>query len=383
MTEFDLLAPDLRENPFARFAALRQDAPVSQATPFGWWVVSRYADVRRVLSDAERFRAPPARPWLGERRFFEPTLAAPEPCEPEIRAAAAEAFGEATILRHERGLRRLAHVAVDRLLERDSLDMIGELALSFTAASAAEICGVLPARRADFVRWIADTLSLTGTDQSADQPELGELAEGVRQLVVARRQTPGVDVISALLADARVASRSDDDVTALVLHLVLEGTEVSADLIGNALLALTDHPELLLQARDEPDLLPAVIEETLRMCSPVVGVLRVATQDAEVAGATIPAGSTVLALVSSAGRDPDQNADPDHFDTTRDHAGDLTFGAPDAPNPVATRARVEARIALETLLERLPEFARADGPVSWNRSVLFRGPRVLPVAFVE
>lgn len=383
MTDLDLFAPELRENPYPRFAELRRDAPVATVVPFGWFAVSRDADVRRVLADGELFKSPVARPLLGELRCFEPALAAPEPSDAARRATAAGAFGGPELDGHERGIRRLAQVAVDRLLERDSLDGLGELVLAYPAACAAEICGVLPARRADFVRQVTDTLAATGTDSGADHPELGELGLGLRQLVEARRQARSNDVVSALIGAAGAALMSDDELAALVMHLVLEGTEIGCDLIGNTLLVLADHPDLLARLREDPELLPAIVEETLRHSSPVLGVLRVATSDTEIAGTVIPAGATVLALVASAGRDESRWSEPDRFDPSRDNRDNLTLGLPESPSPVAARVRLETRVVLETMLERLPEFGRTDGTVGWCGSALYRGPRSLPVAFIE
>ena len=388
MTTYDLLADPVRDDPTALFTELRRDAPVATLAPFGWLAVSRYADVATVLDRVEVFAPPPPGLWLereGAPRLAEVTLAAPEPGP--ARAWVAALLDASRLEAFERGQRRLAHVGADRLLERDSLDLVGEMALTYSASCGAELCAVPPARRADFVRQASELISgndIDGEDRTARADlDVADFRSSVLQLIMARRENPGADLLSALTAANPAAVMSDDELVAIALHLLLDGNEISANLLCNTVLALAENVEVQRELREDPSRVAVAIEETLRLYAPVIGVLRVATQDTEIAGVAIPSGATVLALVASAGRDPDQFPDPDRFDLNRENLSHLTLGTAANPRICGARVRQECRLAVETLLERLPEFSRSPGVVGWTRSVLHRGPRVLPVAFSE
>lgn len=390
MQSFDLLSTQVREDPHPLFAELRASAPVSTAAPYGLWAVSRYDDVRFVLENPSWFAVRSNTAPLGEPEPFEASLLVAEPpMRSKVRSLVRKALSPELLEQHERKVRASAQALVDRVLERDNLDLIGLLALPLPAASMADLLGVPPARRAAFMRWAADALSagpeLSGAERMARlRASMDGFVGFLAELLALRRAEPGEDLLSALATVEEGGTRlTDAEILAAALHLLLAGNEVVADLIGNILLVLVRNPEVYSAVREDPARVPQLVEETLRWDSPVLGQLRVTTQSVSLGDHTIPSGATVLTLLASANRDASHFDDPDRFDLDRDTADHLAFGQAGHEALWAPRARLEARVALEVLFERLPEFGPGEGEVEWCRALLFRGPRRVPVAYAD
>jgi cytochrome P450 len=169
------------------------------------------------------------------------------------------------------------------------------------------------------------------------------------------------------------------EIVMFTMLLLVAGNETTTNLLGNAVLALIEHPEQLARVRRDPSLVPALVEETVRYDPPAQFVFRRATQDVELAGTKIPAGANVMPLIGSANRDDAQFPDGDRFDVTRDTSGHLGFGFGIHFCLGASLARLEARVALEELLARYAGFERASASVEYIDSFLVRGPRRLPL----
>lgn len=390
MTALDLLSATFREDPYPTLAALRSQ-PVALG-PQGLWAVAAYEDVRAVLSDAERFG-----PWgrsaregsgADELGAQETSLLVDDPAlRGERSALVRQAFTAPLLEVYEREVRQAAHTLVDRILERDVPDVMGLVAVPLPAAAMADLLGVGPARRGAFMRWATEAIS-PGADV-----DLGERSRRLRtglpgfrgylgELLAQRRADPGLDLLSTL-ATSKLGERTltDGQIVEVILHMLLAGNEAIADLIGNTVLCMVNDPEVLATVRGDPSRIPALVEETLRHSGPLLGCLRSTRQEISLGGATLPTGASVLALVAAANRDPQRFPDPDRFDLGRDTSGHLALGLPEAEMLWAPRARLEARVAIEVLFERLPDFARAEGSVGWCSAWLHRGPRSIPLCF--
>jgi cytochrome P450 len=172
---------------------------------------------------------------------------------------------------------------------------------------------------------------------------------------------------------------SADEVVAFVGLLLIAGNETTTNLIGNAILALLEHPDQLTLLRNNPSLLPNAVEEALRYDTPTQLLFRTATCDVELAGVTIPQGATVVPIFASANRDERKFPEPDRFDVRRDTRGHLAFGHGIHFCLGAPLARLEARIALEAVL-RLPGLHRTDERVEQVSSFFMRGAKRLALA---
>ena len=162
--------------------------------------------------------------------------------------------------------------------------------------------------------------------------------------------------------------------------LLAAGSETTTNLIGNAVARLREHPETLERVKASPSLIPQLLEEALRLDAPVQLLMRLATEDTEIGGVPIPEGSMVMPLLASANRDEAVFTNADRFDIDRDTTGHIAFGWGNHFCLGAALARLEGRIALETLLERNPDYDLA-APVEVHGSFLIRGPKALHLSF--
>jgi cytochrome P450 len=197
-----------------------------------------------------------------------------------------------------------------------------------------------------------------------------------------RRTEPGDDLITAFVqAEEEHQVFSPIEILGLTVLLLAAGNETTTNLIGNAVLALLDHPEELAKVRAERASVWTLVEEVLRYDSPVQVVYRQATQDVELEGGKLPAGATVLLLLGAANRDERKFPDPDRFDVERNPQDHVAFGYGIHYCLGAPLARLEGRIALEALLFDCPPFTRVLARVPRIAAYLVRGPRTLPLRF--
>jgi cytochrome P450 PksS len=198
-----------------------------------------------------------------------------------------------------------------------------------------------------------------------------------------KRADPDDGLISALVAAEQAGDRlSPDELVGTVFLLLLAGHETTVNLIGNGVLALLDHPGELARLVADPGLAAGAVEEVLRLTNPVEhGVVRLAREDVELGGVVIPAGSRVIALLSSANHDETQFPEPERLDITREPNRHLAFGFGIHFCLGAPLARLEGTAAFAALARRFPAIALAvpRDQLRWRPANGFRGLRDLPV----
>ncbi len=218
-----------------------------------------------------------------------------------------------------------------------------------------------------------------------DEANLGNLAtaEYFRGLFERRRREPGDDLTTQLVRAEEEGSRlSNEELTANIILLFGAGHETTVNLIGNGLLALYRHPDQLRLLRDDPSLVTNAIEEFLRYDSSVQLTGRVALEDTSVGGTTLPRGEGILCLLGAANRDPAVYSDPDRLDITRSNIRPLSFGGGIHFCLGAQLARIEAEIAIATLLRRLPGLTLDDPEhPDWRPTFVLRGLNKLPASW--
>jgi cytochrome P450 len=214
------------------------------------------------------------------------------------------------------------------------------------------------------------------------------------RLLADKRAEPADDLLSDLIAvrdtdtdtdtDGGSGRLSEDELISLAFLILFAGYENTVQLIGNAVLALFDHPQQLAALRENPSQVSAAVEEFARYDGPaLLAIRRFPTEDITVGGVTVPAGDTVLLSLSAASRDPARFPDPDRLDLGREASGHLALGHGIHYCLGAPLARAETEIALVALLERFPELALAEGGLRWRRSLRARGLVALPVTYSE
>ncbi|WP_344575235.1 cytochrome P450 [Streptomyces lunalinharesii] len=275
---------------------------------------------------------------------------------------------------------------IDRLPARTPFDLVDDFAAPLTISVICAILGISDLDQNQF-RCLADRLSYPASlnDAHAARHEITPL---LRRLVEAKHDQPGDDLLSHLLqinrdtADPQ-ATLTDTELTGATFTLLNAGHQTSIHLITNTLFCLLTHPEQLASLRADSDLLASALEETLRYEGPIGGSLRrFAAEDLTIGDTCIPGdGSQVLIVLSSAHRDPRQFPDPHRFDIRRRNADLLAFGHGPHYCLGAALGRLEARIAIGSLLDRLPglSLAHPGSDPGWRPGPIFRGLANLPL----
>jgi cytochrome P450 len=356
------------------------------------WLVSRYDDVRTVLSDQRfsRYLLYPGAPCMIEPGDFSTgersILNLDPPDHTRLRRLASKAFTP----RRVEGLRgRIEQITAGLLDEMSAksppVDLIEEFAFPLPTAVICELLGVPFADRERFRAW--SSVIVTPMQHNMDEVAAAQRdgAGDMRRLIAAKRDHPGDDLLSGLIAARDDEDRlTEEELVDLATQMLLAGHETTVSLIGTGVVLLMRHPDQLAALRAKPDLVGLAVEEILRYESPAdSSLLRVATEDVELAGVTIRKGEAVLAVTGSANFDDSEFSDSTTFDITRTHNPHVGFGYGQHFCIGAPLARVEGRVALAGLLNRFPGLRLAVPPeqIGWRPPLSVRGPVAVPVTW--
>lgn len=372
------LPPYSLRDPFPWYDALREQSPVMRDPKSGLWMVFGYDDVQRTLSDWKAFSSERGRP-RGENAqtaLSSSIISTDPPRHRQLRSLVEQAFTPRQVRALEPRIAQLVDELLSPVQGAGRMDFIRDFAYPLPVIVIAEILGIPATDRDAFKRW-SDAV-VTG-DPSGSR----EMGAYFARLIEQRRADPGDDLISGLIAAQLDGEHLDtQELLGFCILLLVAGNETTTNLLANTLLCWQDAPEAYDRVRADQALLPGTIEESLRYRSPVQSMYRVAAQDVELGGQTIPEGSPVLAWIGSANRDPAQFPEPGTFDPARTPNRHLAFG-----NGVhfclgAPLARLEASVALNAVLDRLPDLRVAlDASLDAIPSQIVYGVKALPVTF--
>jgi cytochrome P450 len=390
--------PRYVEDPYPLYARLREEAPVHFSPELHLWVVSRHEDVKAVLLDPEDFLSanafrspvPPAPEVLAVLAEGSPQVPAlvddDPPSHTRMRVIVTKALAQHRVSAMEPRVRALATELVDAFAHEGRADLVARLAFPLPARIIGAILGLPDSDLERLKAWTEDLTVLAAGN--APVPRQVECARGLVAIqkylaghIAERRRAPGDDLISALV-EARhedAPPLGDVELISLLTALHFGGHETTTNLLGNVLLLLLREPERLRAVREDPRLIPAVIEEGLRLDAPVQGMMRTTRRAVTLGGVELPEGARLLVLFASANRDAAAFQAPDRFDPHRPDVGrHLAFGLGIHYCIGAPLARLEVRVALEVLLQRLPGLRLAPGDaVQYLPNFLHRGPRRL------
>ena len=393
--DFNPFLPEFRIDPYPTYRRLQAKHRVYANRLLGSYVLPHYDDIVAVLADS-RFSVdrPQAdifqrlQPFRGLSPAFvdaiqSALLMTDPPRHTRLRRLVNKAFTPRVV----EGLRTRVQALVDEMLDavaaRGEMELIHDLAYPLPVTVIAELLGIPIDDRVRFKHW-SDTLAglldpLQATEGfGPTERAFNEITTYMRPIFAARRDAPRDDLISALVAVEDEGQRlTETELMALTMLILGAGHETTTNLIANAVLALLRHPDQRRRLQDDPSLIGSAVEEFLRYDSPVQLTDRVATVDCEIAGRRIPRGRVVVLLIGAANRDPARFPDPDRFDITRKDNQHLSFGYGAHFCLGAALARVEAQIAIATLLRRFPDFDGERAPKQWKRSMVLRGPTTL------
>jgi cytochrome P450 len=387
--DYDILDDDYVADPYPVWDDLRQRCPIAHSDRWGGsWLPTRYADVQRFAQDHEHFSSrdvgvlsfsPEERP----PRPIEipvPPIDQDQPVHTWTRRLLLPWFSHSRVAEYEPYTRELCNRLIDGFVDDGSADAAGDYARQIPVRVIALLLGVPEEMSDTFTGWVQDVLEF-----AHDEKRSGAATDALTDYLVAkleeRRADPGDDLISALLG-AEVDGEPVEDLLILGMAALtlIAGVDTTWSSIGSAMLHLATHPDDVRRLIDEPDLMPLAIEELLRAYSPVT-MARIANEDIEVAGCPIKSGDKVLMNFPAANRDPEVFDRPDEVILDRAHNRHVAFGAGIHRCAGSNLARMELRVAVETWIDRIPEFRLADDAVVTWAGGQVRGPRQVPVVF--
>ena len=399
---YDPFSPEVLADPWPAYAVLREREPVHYHADFSppFYTLSRSEDVREALSNSELFSI---RYGQSPQYTRASGLMNDPPEHTQFRSLFNRAFTPRVVRELEGPIDRIASSLLDRMLPQHSGDLNHAFASPLPTMMIAELMGIPPEDHREFRR-MSDELTATYNEpdpaaslapRQAFDMYFQRVIDGRRELLrKAGVDSPDESMLGSVLpndlvsrlAVAEVEGRSLDDkeLSWTLLLLLLGGNETSTGMITNLVWRLLQVPDRWAALREDPSLVDAAVEESLRFDPPVLGLFRTPTRDVTLHGTTIPAKAKVMLLYGAPNRDPEIFDAPDEFRLERDpdetRRRVLTFGFGHHYCPGAALARVEARIALRMLLERAPDLRLVGEP---ERIVPFNlwGRATLPVAW--
>jgi cytochrome P450 PksS len=280
----------------------------------------------------------------------------------------------------------LADELLERVARRGEMDLINDYALPLPMTIITEILGVPTRDRHKFHKWSKAVVSLSSPNATVRViPSVWMFIRYLRRFFKVRRRDPQDDLASALIQAEEAGDKlSEDELLAMVFLLLIAGHETTVNLIGSGTLALLENPDQMEKLRREPSLIKSAVEELLRYTAPVfMSTERYAREEVTIHGVTIPRGEMTLGVIGSANRDETVFENPARLDITREPNKHLSFGQGIHFCLGAPLARMEAQIAVNTLLSRMPDLRLKSSPDSlrWRPSMILRGLDALPVLF--
>lgn len=385
------LSPRFVADPYPLYRQLRDRDPIHRSIFADQVVVSRYADIDRILRDHRNFgndfsKVTSSEGSIATRKKLTPSMLAQDPPDhTRLRALVNRAFTPRQVARMEDYIRATAHTLLDKIGDAREFDLMKAFAVPLPTIVIARMIGVPERDLERFKVWSDDLARALEPFLSPEEEEkvyraARQFAEYFTAIIEQRRREPRDDLVSRLVEAEDAGDKLTAKETRVMLRLLLTaGNETTTNLIGNGVRALLQHPDQLALLRDRPELVPSAVEELLRYDPPVQLDMRVALRDMELGGLAVSEGTMITLLIGSANHDPERFTEPDRLDITRSGQANISFGRGIHHCLGAPLARLEGRIALEVLLERFPRLAFGTRPPKYRPSIVLRGLEHLDV----
>ncbi|MFJ9909493.1 cytochrome P450 [Streptomyces sp. NPDC101152] len=378
-----------RTDPHPVYARLRERGPVHRVRLPGLdahhetWLVVGHEEARAALADPRLSKdgSKIGMIFLDEELIGKYLLGADPPQHTRLRSLVSRAFTMRRVEELRPRIQEITDDLLDAMLPRGRADLVESFAYPLPITVICELLGVPEIDRSEFRK--LSTEAVAPTDAGSEHSAFVRLAEYLAELIEDKRCAgPSGDLLSDLI---RTTAEDGDRLSAgelrgMAFVLLIAGHETTVNLVTNAVHALLTHPDQLAALRADLGLVDGLVEETLRYEGPVENAtFRYAAEPLEIAGTRIVRGEAVMIGLSAADRDALRYPDPDRFDVRRDTRGHLAFGHGVHYCLGAPLARLEARTALRTLLDRAPALTLDGPPGDWLPGMLIRGVRSLPV----
>jgi cytochrome P450 len=395
---FNPFDPEFHANPYPLFDRLRQEDPIHKSI-FGTWIITRYADAVSILND-KRFEVDnlPERLQLkstylkeGDLQTLSQTinqwfLFLNPPDHTRIKKVVTPVFSPTAM----EAIRQKIQVIVDNLLakvkQKGEMDIIKDLASPLSALTIAEIFCLPKEDYKKLIYWSSEEFLILQQPWSLEAYQhqnqvMLENKEYLVKKVAEYKKEPNDGLISYLINQANIENQLTEQEIISTCILINTGAQDSTrSLIGNGILALLTHPEKLVYLQQNPNEIKNAVEEFVRYESPIQSVARRPMEDVEIAGKIIPNGDTVIVHIGAANRDPEEFPNPDQLDFNRRNRH-LAFGGGIHHCLGIFLAKIEAQIAINTLIQSLPDIRIHANKLNWHESIALRGLKTLPVKF--
>ncbi len=399
----DVMSPDVYRNgdpatnglPLEAYAQLREQAPCYRhplSDPLmvdNIWVLTRYEDVTEVDRNAEVFRSQTghtARLFTPFEQDYggKPAMIGLDGQEHrKNRGVVAKAFTPKVIRAFEAHFRSICSEIVDRAVSKGTVDFVPEVAIEMPLDAISHLMGVPKVDRPKFLAWV-NAMAVPTDPEYAPSPEaaleaVANLWQYGLELADKRREVPGDDLMSRIVAATDADTLSEDELMGFTVLLAGAGSDTTRNAFSHGLYALLKNPEQMAYLRANADDVPnTAVQEIVRWASPVIHFSRTAEIDTEIAGQEIAAGDRVAMLFPSANFDPTTFDDPHMLDLTRDPNPHVSFGV--GPHACLGKhvAALEMKLLFEELMKRTSKIELA-GEIGYVRDNLLRGVHTLPV----
>ncbi len=402
LADVSALSPDIVEEPYELYAMLLEESPVHWDAHLEAYLVTRYDDLLTVLRDPQTFssaigamtRPPPEAAIAILATGLPPAntlITADPPMHGRYRSLVAKAFTPRRVEKIRDHVRVVAHELIDEFEADREVELIGRFAAPLPLIIIAEQLGVPRSRIGDFKKWSDAFLDLIGGLASEERSvecahQILECQEYFTTRIEEYRSDPRDDILGVLIRAKLDGERPLDDaeMASILQQFMLAGNETSTAAIAATQRFLIEQPDVLAEVREDRSLIPGVVEEGVRLESPVQNIFRVSTRDTEIGGVPIPAFSRIGIMFGAANRDPRVFPEPSRMNPRRPNVREhLAFGHGAHYCIGAGLARLEGCVALEALLDRFREVRFAPGRNDFKHNSMFiaRGLRELHLEY--
>jgi pimeloyl-[acyl-carrier protein] synthase len=392
--KFNPFHPEFYFNPYATYHRLQAQDPVHLSS-MGAWIITSYADVAIALRDP-RLSSKPSEISSYSRHQEGNSLIASlindilffrdPPDHTRLRRLIGKVFNTRVVERMRPHIQKITNKLINEL-EEGKLDIIADFAKPLPVEIISHILGIPSEDRSQLKQWshwlgyIFDPMKASEVSQQLTQSII-EFREYLTQLIAKRQQKPEHDLITALIhARDEQDKLSGEELLVTCMLLFASGEETTVNLIGNGVLSLLHHPDQLEELRQNPSLIQNAVEELLRYESPLQISGRTAIENIEIGGKLIKKGLPVFIALGAANRDPAQFNNPDKLDLNRIDSKHFAFGDGIHYCMGAALARTQGQIAINTLIQRLPNLRLQTDKLEWRENIFLRGLKSLPVSF--
>jgi cytochrome P450 len=370
---YDPLDPEFAGRAYDVYRELRDAHPCYRHPERGFYALSRFEDVRRAANDPATYSSERTSISVGLLPMVQQL---DPPQHDSLRTLVRRAFTARRVAEMEPRVRAIARELIDSFAGAGRCDLLHAFAAQLPSRVIGELIGVPPERRPAFLEWTESMVAAGGIGDSARN-----IYSEFAKLLTERREQRRDDLMSALL-DAEVDGRqlTQEELLGFCFVLIVAGNDTTTNLIANGAVLLARHPEQRARLAAEPALIPNAVEEMLRYESPAQALPRRATRDVTLHGVDVPAGSEVMLVWGAANHDEREFDDPERFDIGRPLRRHLGFGQGIHFCLGAHLARLEARVAFEELLARMPDY-RLEAEPRWVTSLWARAYAAVPICF--